>query len=406
MEPIHGRHKTSMFAHEDVIGNMPDNVITNILDRLPIHDAVRTGILARNWRFKWTMLSQLVFDDYFFKYLRRANDENDHVRVISRILFQLRGAVTKFALYVDGELDVEDEDIIHWISFLSTKGIKDVTLVYAGEEPFKLPTHFFSCLELKHLTLINCYFNPLPTFHGFPNLLSLVVRLDLRENTRVGEVITRCPLLEILKLDSLGKVKLAEIAKLENLKILSLSLSDLDIHSSRPIIELLGSLPKLQQLELDFENCKLIEGVANKRFSLAFPCLTTLRLSRTCLDDGIHLSCALNLIRSSPNLQTLQISASNCDTASCPRVDENTMGLLDDNTTGLLHLQSVLFEYLDGSENELCLIKYLLDSSLVLKRFVMYCNMFHFITPDQMLKFASKLLKLRPASPVVDIDLS
>ncbi|XP_076927815.1 F-box/FBD/LRR-repeat protein At1g13570-like [Bidens hawaiensis] len=304
MEPIHmTRQKTFMLVHEDVIGNMPDNVITNILDRLPLQDAVRTGVLSSNWRFKWTMLSHLVLDCNFFEYLRKIKAEDDHVKVISRILFQLRGAVTNFFLYVDDQLDVEDEDIVHWISFF--------TLAYFGEEPLKLPIRLFSCLDLKHLKLHNCYFNPPPTFRGFPNLLSLVVRLDLRENTQVGEVITWCPLLEILELFSSGNVKLAEIAKLENLKILSLSLFDLDIRSSSTIVELLGSLPKLQRLELDFENCKLIEGVANKRFSLAFPCLETLRLSRIYLDEGIQLSCAFELIRSCPYLQTLVITANN-----------------------------------------------------------------------------------------------
>ncbi|MFS8028298.1 putative F-box domain, leucine-rich repeat domain superfamily, F-box-like domain superfamily [Helianthus anomalus] len=50
---------------------MPDNVITHILDRLSVQDAVKTTILSRNWRFKWTTLSQHVFDDNFLKYLSK-----------------------------------------------------------------------------------------------------------------------------------------------------------------------------------------------------------------------------------------------------------------------------------------------------------------------------------------------
>ncbi|MFS7949310.1 putative F-box domain, leucine-rich repeat domain superfamily, F-box-like domain superfamily [Helianthus anomalus] len=51
---------------------MPDNVVTNILDRLPLQDAVRTSILSRNWRFKWTTISQIVFDKNFFEYLLKT----------------------------------------------------------------------------------------------------------------------------------------------------------------------------------------------------------------------------------------------------------------------------------------------------------------------------------------------
>ncbi|XP_076919834.1 F-box/FBD/LRR-repeat protein At1g13570-like [Bidens hawaiensis] len=223
MEPIHTRHK---FEPEDFISSMPDNVLTNILDRLPLQDAVRTGILARKWR----------------------------------ILHQLRGAITKCVLsLVDDEFGVEEEDVIHWISFLSGKGINDFTLEYVCEPPFKLPTHLFSCLELKHLKLYDCCLNPPPTFHGFPNLLSL--ELD-EANGELGGVITRCPLLEILKLGSIYnscKLKLDEIARLENLKILSLSLRTLDttmnFSSSSTIVELLGSLPELQELPVYPEFC-------------------------------------------------------------------------------------------------------------------------------------------------------
>ncbi|GJY74043.1 putative F-box-like domain superfamily protein [Tanacetum coccineum] len=48
---------------------MPDNVITNILDRLPVRDAVKTDVLSKNWKFKWTLLTHLIFDEDFFRYL-------------------------------------------------------------------------------------------------------------------------------------------------------------------------------------------------------------------------------------------------------------------------------------------------------------------------------------------------
>ncbi|XP_076926131.1 F-box/FBD/LRR-repeat protein At1g13570-like isoform X2 [Bidens hawaiensis] len=401
MEPIQGRHETSMFApeeeEEDFNSTMPDNVLTNILDRLPLQNAASTSM--RKWRFKWTLLiSQLVFDEDFFSYLITKAENHPE---IGRILHQLRGAITKCVLsLVDDELDVEDEDVIHWISFLSGKGIKDLTLEHLNETPYKLPTHLFSCLDLKHLKLHDCCFNPPPTFHGFPNLLSLEF---YGADGELGGVITRCPLLEILKLENAYascKVKLDEIARLENLKILSLSLRNLDttknFSSSSTIIELLGSLPKLQQLELNFLGCKLIEGVANKGLSIAFPCLMALKLSCIDLLKGMKLSCAFELIRSCPNLQTLEITASNSHADSPLQ--------LDYSTTGLLQLRNVTFECLTGSENELRLIKYLLASSPFLQKIVIRLRSSSMITPDEKLKFASKLLKLHRASPVAEID--
>ena len=53
----------------DYISNMPDTVIGNILNRLPITEAVSTSILSTNWRFKWTLLTEVIIDEDFFYYL-------------------------------------------------------------------------------------------------------------------------------------------------------------------------------------------------------------------------------------------------------------------------------------------------------------------------------------------------
>ncbi|XP_076919830.1 F-box/FBD/LRR-repeat protein At1g13570-like [Bidens hawaiensis] len=372
MKVIQGTHEA---PEEDFISTMPDDAITNILDRLPLQDAVRSAMLARNWRFKWTMLSQLVFDENFFKYLSKKEvEKKDYGRIISRILLHIKGGITKFVLYID-ERCLDDVDVNHWFLFLSNKGVKDITLwkrvLYMP--PHKLHTHLFSCLELKHLKLVQCCFDPPASFHGFPNLLSLELPHVAPLIKKLGKFFTQSPKLEILKLGITlprHNVTLAEIAKLSNLKKLSMILFDplFTITSSSDIIELMGSLPKLQKLHLDFASFEmiLIEGVANKRFSIAFPCLKTLKLSRTCLDDGMKLSCAFELIRSCSNLQTLEITTTHWDIGPPP--------LEDYNTTGLLQLQSVMFQYLKGSENELCLLKYLLASSPFLKQVVIHSH--------------------------------
>ncbi|XP_076923381.1 F-box/FBD/LRR-repeat protein At5g22700-like [Bidens hawaiensis] len=323
-----------MFAPEgDFISNMPDIVVTNILDRLPIRDAVRTGILSRNWRLKWTMLlSQL-----------------------------LKGAIKKCFLHVSDGIFygcVKDASISHVILFLFRKGIQDLTIKNQNFAPLKLPTHLFSCLELKHLDVDFCRFYPPPGFHGFPNLLSLHLG---GETSELGEFLTRCPLLKTLYLHPLVKVNLIDIAKRKNLKVLSLALGSLGTTafiSVDDIFELLGSLPKLQELNLDF--------LATSNF---------------------------------PNLQTVEIVATRYPEAASP-------SHVNYNTTRLLQLQSVTFEYFKGSENELCFIKYLLACSPFLKRMVVHHHMLLSLSFEEKFMFARKLLKLHRASPVVDIDLS
>jgi hypothetical protein len=264
MEPIHRTRKASKSASHDTISSMPEGVITHIMDRLPVQDAVRTGILSRNWRFKWTLLTKLVFDMEFFQYIQRSSRQNQFSsKNLIRILLHLKGDITKFVLYLPWYFMFDLIDINHWVMFLSGKGIKEFTLVNMHEKQFNLPAHLFTCLNLKYLELRSWCFNPPPSFGGFPNLLTLDFSKVKSESCNVGEFITRCPLLEIMRIDYpslMGKVKPVETLKHGNLKTLWLSLLKLDNMSitSSGIFQLLSHLPKLEELALDFQKCQVI----------------------------------------------------------------------------------------------------------------------------------------------------
>nr|XP_043611857.1 F-box/FBD/LRR-repeat protein At1g13570-like [Erigeron canadensis] len=262
-EPIRGTSsKASKFASDkDIISSMPENVITNIMDRLEIEEAVSTGILSRDWRLKWTLLTRLVFDSDFFERLSYFNDEACYGRIIiSRLLLHLKGSLTKFVLDVSDESYFED--ISSWVMFLSRNGIEEFILGNLHTIPLKLPTHFFSFMKLKHLELYNCCICPMPGFSGFPNLLSLTLSAVSFESYQCGEFLTRSPLLEVLIIshDSLtGVMQHVELAKLENLKVLRFSLCKLESMGTitrSNIVHLVGEFSKLQELALDFLGCK------------------------------------------------------------------------------------------------------------------------------------------------------
>ncbi|KAJ0439787.1 putative FBD domain, leucine-rich repeat domain superfamily [Helianthus annuus] len=224
------------------------------------------------------------------------------------------------------------------------------------------------------------------------------------ESGKFGEFFTRSPVLEILDMSFRyfkSFVKIAEIANLASLKILSLLLCNFDnTLSSSTIFELLGFLPKIQQLHLDFLWCKLTEDAAKKRFPTNFPSLKTLKLTRIDLSNKITLSFAFELLRSFQNLQILEITTSDLDDSPTPEICSLEV---DYNTMGLLKLRSVVFTYYKGSENELCLVKYLLACSPFLKKSVI--RPYSFLESDVKFMFARKLLKLHRASSAVDIGL-
>ena len=264
MELVRGSHKSSKFASKDVISTMPDDVITNILNRLPLQDAVRTCTLSKDWISKWTMLTQLVFDEHFYMYVQERGNTNNYGTIINRLLLPLKGAITKFVLYIDKQENsvVDVEDISKCVLFSSQKEIQEFTLKNMDETPLELPTYLFSCLKLKHLKLFNCHFCPESSFQGFPCLLSLYLSEVEFGSYKCGKFLAGCPLLEILKLRSNtdGEINRDEIEKLENLKVLILPLSELvsmAMITSSGIFQLIDYFPKLQELNLNFWMCKV-----------------------------------------------------------------------------------------------------------------------------------------------------
>ncbi|XP_071729097.1 F-box/FBD/LRR-repeat protein At1g13570-like [Rutidosis leptorrhynchoides] len=336
MELAAGTHEASKVVLEDVINSMPDNVVTNILDRLPIQYAVRTSILSKKWRFKWTMLTHLVLDNKFYEYLLRLGIGNWYnVSNISILLLHLKGPITKFVLYIPNDKIFDVGAVNNWIVFLSRNGVKELTLKNMHETRLKLSTHIFSC-ELERLMLRSCSISSPPTFCGLPNLLCLELRRVTFESGSLGEFITQSSLLEILRIGRLyriGKIKLVEIAKLKNLKELFLPLCLLDHRAitSCLIVDLGSCLLNLEVLYLNFQNSQFIEdSVGRNRVSTSFPCLKRLALHEIDISSKINLLFAFELIQNSPKLQALGITAKDNDVVPPPA---NFLSELNSTTT-------------------------------------------------------------------------
>ncbi|XP_071711788.1 F-box/FBD/LRR-repeat protein At1g13570-like isoform X2 [Rutidosis leptorrhynchoides] len=392
MELNQGTRKASnLSTGDDIISSMPDIVITHIMNLLSIQDAVRTSILARQWRFKWTLLTQLEFGVDFVE----GNDSDIWYdeRIISRLLIRLKGPITKFFLHVPDEKELLNVKYLHhWVLILSRKGIREFTIENFDQIPIKLPTHLYSCLELTHLKLFNCQFPPAPIFGSFPNLLSLGLS-HVTLASGFYEIISRCPRLEILELGTdpsdgfILKLKLFEIAKLTNLKTLSFPLRAVD---STPITNSLifhlgGYFPKLEELDLNFFDCSFVEEVVSRELVCdSFSRVKTLTLDFVDLEN--YQKFAFEIIWGCPNLQALTIRLNNM-------------------TMGQLQLLNVVFYNFRGSENELFFIKNLLACTPLLKKITIYPYRCHdFGGYKEKLMLAEKLSMFYRASAIAQVD--
>nr|XP_043626621.1 F-box/FBD/LRR-repeat protein At1g13570-like [Erigeron canadensis] len=398
MEVVHHRR-----GGDDVISSMPENVIANIMDCLPLKDAVATSILSPGWRFKWTLVTKLILDAAVIDSFPGDFNKSD----ISRLLLHLK-QVTNFVLTITSDIKLDDADMYHWVMLLSRiRGFKELTLINFCETPLKLPSYLFSCLDLKHLELYHCVLSPSPYFRGFPKLLILGLHDVTIPDHTYGEFIAQCPLLETLQIwnnNPVGEVKLVEIAKLKNLKVLRLSLcllQDMTMVRLSTVFQHLSLLPKLQELYLRFENCEFLpEDVAQTAVFSAFPFLKSLRLYHMDFSSVSMLSCAFGMIFGCTNLQNLDIRAMYKNDVPLPTIFPSEV---DCSTIGKLQLQNVKLVGIKGLENEVYLINYILACSPMLKSITILLDKSIRNNVNEKHKLANKLLKLRRTSPIAEV---
>lgn len=203
----------------DLISDLPQSIIESILTRLPIRDAVRTSILSSKWRYKWSTLTQLVFDE---KCVILSNDqcevEDSLVKFITRALFLHQGPIHKFQLSTTHMTCCPDID--QWLLFLSRNDIKELVLELGEGEWFRVPSCLFNCKKLTRLELFRCEFDPPPGFKGFLCLKSLNLHQVLVSPEAIESLISSCPLLESLALSYFDSLALT--IRAPNLKYLCL----------------------------------------------------------------------------------------------------------------------------------------------------------------------------------------
>ncbi|KAJ8423565.1 hypothetical protein Cgig2_018401 [Carnegiea gigantea] len=95
--------KTSDRPDRDRISDLPSNVISNILERLPLCEAVRTSALSKQWRMHWVSMSELIFDHKFFgdAYRWRPQDMSSIEMLIGKILLHHHGTAASVTFLQD-----------------------------------------------------------------------------------------------------------------------------------------------------------------------------------------------------------------------------------------------------------------------------------------------------------------
>ncbi|XP_052187777.1 F-box/FBD/LRR-repeat protein At1g13570-like [Diospyros lotus] len=416
-----GGMKKMQHSTSDRISHLPRNVTEKILMSLPLRDAVRTSALSSKWRNAWVTLPQLVFDDAFYRKLRRRR-KNNFMMTIYQVMLLHRGPIVKFELSVP-VLESRPE-IDQLILFLSNNGLQELVLhIKQGKQPYRLPSYTFSCLQLEHLELNFCLFSPPLGFRGFSILLTLELS-DVAITSEVfSSLVSGCPLLERLKVSNhktsfswleiaapnlkslcfagqFGFICLKNAYKLARVSISFYEWMPRETYGGGEIcnwVTFFASLPAVEFLELDYGCLKFFSaGGVLDRLPTDPSHLKILKLYIESVDAFSSILC---LLRSSPNLEKFVIGVPiHADE------DEETLVKLSEvercSDMSLNKLREVELQEAWGRRFGLLFIKLLLAKSPVLEKMVVPAD--NLFGRDRM-KFMQLVTQFKRCSPHAEV---
>ncbi|TVU42517.1 hypothetical protein EJB05_08928, partial [Eragrostis curvula] len=194
----------------DRISRLPDQILRNVVSRLPAKDAARTGALARRWRGLWCSAPLVITDEHVLPGslpAGRMSPGGDDVvskavvAAVSRAMAAHQGPIPSFHL-TRGHMASHEAEAERWLKLLAAKGVQELVFFnHPWPCDFPLPAAAFSCVSVTHLQL-GCWRLPntaaLPRNARFPHLKELVLSFILMRDHDLAFFVEKSPVLERL----------------------------------------------------------------------------------------------------------------------------------------------------------------------------------------------------------------
>ncbi|XP_073277425.1 F-box/FBD/LRR-repeat protein At1g13570-like isoform X1 [Primulina huaijiensis] len=385
--------KTKKCSARDVISYLPCDVKENILKRLILRDAVRTSILSREWRYKWATLPALVL---LFSSQLKLSDNQDFNAVINQILMIHQGPVKEFEVrYMDLE---SSRYLPQWFDLLSKYHLQRLFLHWwLGPKGYgRLPSNFFSFSQLRYLYLSKCVLRPPSSFKGLSSLVSLEFENVKIKTHKLSSLISKSPFLERVVIRNLcDKFKTLRIWASKLKKFLFLGIASSIYFVNVPLLEevhivlsgrsdevlpykvkqdnFMKSLAQLSSITklvlngfLKVNSAVAIDGVwQNLTFDMNHLKILGLEISSFELAE---VSCAICLIRSAPNLESLNFIISAHD----QQISTTTQFLVrqHEHSISFNGLKKVSIWWLGCKEPDIELVQLIFSFSPALEKFI------------------------------------
>ncbi|XP_010442411.1 PREDICTED: F-box/FBD/LRR-repeat protein At1g51370-like isoform X2 [Camelina sativa] len=390
--------KVSHKEEEDRISQLPEHLISEILDHLSTKDAVRTSVLSTRWRYLWQSVPGLDLSSYEFSKF------DAFVSFVERFFNSHRESwIRKLRL---SYCSLGRSYLESWIDAVTTRRIQHLKIDYDGYDK-KIPLSLYTCETLVHLrlcyvTMCSAKFVSLPCLkfmhlenNEYPNETTLqklisgspalehltITRAPIYDDANVvqvrshtlktayicefAEVVIDAPLLQSLK---------ATVSSTTNFHIVNLGSSaklDFDLSymrcSSSMIHDILTYIPLVRELVIS-------NGIRKEifQYSKSGPLLQFRDLSRLNVEfSKFDLETLPTLLESCPKLESLVMKLVRDESMRGKKKTEPKV--MFSTTVPQCLVSSLKFvewrRSIAGYERELELVRYFLKNSKILEKF-------------------------------------
>ncbi|KQK08599.1 hypothetical protein BRADI_2g42767v3 [Brachypodium distachyon] len=384
----------------DRISRLPDDVLCNIISRLPPKDAARTAAIASRWRPLWRSAPLVLVVSLLLLQGRASAAPRAVTAVVTRILAAHPGPFRCVHLTCSN-MDEHRNELELWLLLLAAKGIQELTFLnHRWPINLRLPATLFSCASLTRLYL-GVWRLPdtaaVPRSAIFLNLRELGLCFDVMEERDLAFMLERSPVLEILTIiGSQSGVRLRLVS--HSLRCVQLGitrLEDIDVVDAPRLERLLqwdvgqhhvsknrgkkpssrikiGNAPNLRLLgylepgdnEIEIRHSVIVAGTKEN-------IVPSVKIMAIQVQFGVRnaLKKVPGYLRCFPNLETLHVQ-SRRDVEPAGKVNFKFWQEGDPIKCVLQTMKKVFFHEFRGSRSKVAFLKFVAEKAKVLEKMV------------------------------------
>ncbi|WZY81204.1 hypothetical protein YC2023_027588 [Brassica napus] len=206
----------------DMMSTLSDDLLLKILSSLPTKDVVSTMLLSKRWKFLWTMVPTLDFQNDF----ESSKDDYAKFRQHVYLFMVLHKSPVLETLKLRLGWHSTTDDITTWIKIAVARRVRKLKIhCYSDDDDIFLPSCLYMYNNLEVLKLGNSIVLDVPEDVRLPSLKTLhLLCVEFRNEESARRLLSGCPLLEEFVLDKSENVSppcfYLEVPSLQRLSIL------------------------------------------------------------------------------------------------------------------------------------------------------------------------------------------